>query len=70
MTGMLRKIFLEILGLFIDDGFLALAILAVVAAAAFLVFVVDAPKAVAGGVLLIGCLGALTASVGIASRKR
>jgi hypothetical protein len=46
-------------GLFIDDGFLALAISAVVAFAALLAAIVpDAPIA-AGAVLLAGCLAAL-----------
>jgi len=48
----------EILGLFVDDQGLALAILGVLAVALLFAFALHA-AAVAGAVLLLGCLGAL-----------
>ena len=51
----------EILGLFVDDQGLALAILAAVAAALLIAFALHA-SAIAGAVLAIGCLGALVVS--------
>jgi hypothetical protein len=48
----------EILGLFVDDQGLALAILGVLAVAVLCAFALHA-EAVAGVVLLLGCLGAL-----------
>jgi hypothetical protein len=53
----------EIAGLFVDDGWLALAILTVVLlAGAFATLMPDVPLA-AGAVLLFGCLGVLLANV-------
>jgi uncharacterized membrane protein YdjX (TVP38/TMEM64 family) len=49
-------------GLFVDDGRLALSIIAVVALAAALSLVPGAAMA-AGGLLLFGCIGALVANV-------
>ncbi|MET4447609.1 hypothetical protein ABIB75_005910 [Bradyrhizobium sp. GM2.2] len=52
----------ELAGLFVDDGALALAILAVVSLAGTLaVLMPDTPLA-AGAVLLFGCLAALVSS--------
>jgi hypothetical protein len=51
----------EILGLFVDDQGLALAVLFVLAAAAFCAFVFHA-EAISGAVLLLGCLGAIVFS--------
>jgi hypothetical protein len=66
----LRAVFRELLGLFVDDGALALEILAVVMLAAISVALIpDAPLA-AGAVLLLGCLGVLSASVARAARRR
>ena len=59
-----------LLGLFVDDGALAVEILAVVlltAAAAALI--PDVPLA-AGAILLLGCLGVLLANVARAARRR
>jgi hypothetical protein len=56
----------ELAGLFVDDGRLALSVLAVVALAAILSRVPGAPLA-AGAVL--GCLGALIANVVKAARR-
>lgn len=53
----------SILGLFLDDEFLAASTLVVVGAAALLLKAnVIAPLA-DGGLLLVGCLGALLASI-------
>jgi hypothetical protein len=66
----LRAVFRELLGLFVDDGALALAILAVVILAAISAALIpDAPLA-AGAILLLGCLGVLSASVARAARRR
>jgi hypothetical protein len=54
----LAAIFREILGLFVDDQGLALAILGVLVVALLIAFALEA-SAVAGVVLLLGCLGAL-----------
>jgi hypothetical protein len=66
----LSAVFRELLGLFVDDGSLALAILAVVMLAAISVALIpDAPLA-AGAILLLGCLGVLSANVARAARRR
>jgi hypothetical protein len=66
----LGAVFRELLGLFVDDGSLALAILAVVTLAAISVALIpDAPLA-AGVILLLGCLGVLSANVARAARRR
>jgi uncharacterized membrane protein YdjX (TVP38/TMEM64 family) len=58
----------ELAGLFVDDGRLALSVLAVVALAAIVSLVPGASLA-AGGVLLFGCLGALIVNVVKAARR-
>jgi hypothetical protein len=57
----MKAIAAEILGLFVDDQGLALAVLGVVVAALVAAFGLHAP-AVAGVVLVLGCLGALVVS--------
>ncbi|MEO6947960.1 MAG: hypothetical protein ABI150_15715 [Nitrobacter sp.] len=57
----------QLAGLFIDDGWLALAILGVVAAAAL---VASRQPIEAGAILLFGCLGVLFANVRAAPRRR
>jgi hypothetical protein len=64
IMGLLR----ELAGLFVDDGRLALSVLAVVALAAVISLVPGASLA-AGGVLVVGCLGALIANVVKAARR-
>jgi hypothetical protein len=65
-----RAVFRELFGLFVDDGSLALAIVAVVMLAAISVALIpDAPLA-AGAILLLGCLGVLSANVARAARRR
>ena len=58
MFGILR----ELVGLVVDDGWLALAILGVVAVAAAISLVPGAGLA-SGAVLVVGCLAALLANV-------
>jgi hypothetical protein len=58
----------ELAGLFVDDGRLALAILAMVALAAILAVLIPAAPLLAGGVLLLGCLGVLFGNVVKATR--
>jgi hypothetical protein len=56
-------------GLFVDDGSLALAILAVVLlAGVFATLMPDVPL-VAGAILALGCLGVLLANVARAGRR-
>jgi hypothetical protein len=55
--------------LFVDDGALALAILAVVLLAAGAAATAPERTIVAGGVLLVGCLAALSLSVANEMRK-
>jgi hypothetical protein len=65
---MLVTAFRMLLGLFIDDGSLALAILVIVLLSwTFSTLMPDMPLA-AGAVLLIGCLGVLLANVIKAAR--
>ena len=59
LTAILR----EVAGLFVDDGSLALAILAVVAVAAFLAIVLKVSALAVGLVLLGGCVAALIENV-------
>jgi hypothetical protein len=59
LTGILR----EIVGLFVDDEGLAIAIVAVVAVAALLAFGLHAPSIATGLVIVVGCLAALAFSV-------
>jgi hypothetical protein len=54
--------------LFVDDGALALAIIAVVAFAGMVVTSMPQASLAAGAVLLLGCLGVLFASAVVAGR--
>lgn len=65
----LAAVLRELAGLFVDDGSLALAILAVVVLAGIFARLIDMPLA-AGAVLLFGCLGVLVANVARADRPR
>ena len=53
----------ELAGLFVDDGALALAILAVVGLAGMAAVLMPNAPLAAGAVLLFGCLAALVSSV-------
>ncbi|WP_342360135.1 hypothetical protein [Terrarubrum flagellatum] len=59
----------ELVGLFIDDEFLAIAVLAVVLLTAGLAFWTDWPKLLDGAALILGCVAVLMSSVYQASRK-
>ena len=67
--NVLRPIFRELAGLFIDDGSLALAILAVVAFAGVLAILLPQFSLAAGAILLFGCCGALIENVTRAARR-
>lgn len=68
MSG-LKAALEELIGLFIDDGFLALAIIVIVAVATVLALWLRAPTLLVGGVLLVGCAAVLVASVFRAQAK-
>jgi hypothetical protein len=59
----------EIAGLFVDDGALALAILAVVLVAGIVATLVPEIPLAAGAILLFGCLGVLVLNVASAGRR-
>jgi len=61
--NMLGVVFRELVGLFVDDGALALEIVAVVALAAISASLVPEMPLAAGAILFIGCLGVLFANV-------
>jgi hypothetical protein len=65
----LRQIFREVIGLFVDDGSLALAIIAVVLFAATVAAIAPDDRLAAGGVLLLGCLGVLATNVSRGARR-
>lgn len=58
----------ELFGLFVDDEFLALAVLAVVAICGLLVWLA-VPQLLVGGLLLVGCVAVVMSSALKASRK-
>jgi hypothetical protein len=59
----------ELIGLFVDDGSLALMILAVVMLADILATLMLDLHLAAGAMLLFGCLGVLLANVARAARR-
>lgn len=59
----------ELVGLFVDDGSLALAILAVVVFAGVLATLMPEFPLAAGAILLFGCLGVLLANVTRAAQR-
>jgi hypothetical protein len=65
----LSAIWHELAGLFIDDGWLAMAILAVVLLSGFTAIAVPDMPLAAGAILLFGTLGVLLANV-IRARPR
>jgi uncharacterized membrane protein YdjX (TVP38/TMEM64 family) len=56
---MLMELLRELLGLFVDDGSLALAIVAIIMLAAIFAALMPGTPLLAGAVLLFGCLGVL-----------
>jgi len=65
----LAALYRGLIGLFVDDGFLAVAILAVVAMAGVVAALIPWFALQAGGILLFGCLGVLVSSVLRAARR-
>lgn len=65
----LKVVFRELTGLFVDDGALALEIVAVVMAAAISQTETSTMPLVSGGILLFGCLGVLLMSVWRSARS-
>jgi UDP-N-acetylmuramyl pentapeptide phosphotransferase/UDP-N-acetylglucosamine-1-phosphate transferase len=65
---MLSTIFCELMGLFVDDGLLAVEIVVVVAIAAFVSYQFPEKSLVAGAILIFGCLAALFVNVQRAKR--
>jgi hypothetical protein len=59
----LMKVFVELAGLFVDDGWLALAIIGVVAVTALVAALAPHGPVAAGIVLLVGCPGVLFGNV-------
>jgi hypothetical protein len=68
--NMLTAVARELIGLFVDDGSLALAILAVVILAAVAVALLPGVPLLAGAILLLGCLGVLLANLATVVRRR
>jgi hypothetical protein len=65
LAGVLR----ELVGLFVDDGALALAIVAIVVVAAIVATLMPQVTLAAGAILLFGCLAALVLNVVRAGRR-
>jgi hypothetical protein len=59
----------ELLGLFVEDGALALAIVAIVALAGGVAALLPAAPAASGAILLVGCLAVLFTNVMRARRR-
>jgi hypothetical protein len=66
LTNALR----ELAGLFVDDGALALMIIAVVVLTGVVATLLPEGPLVAGGILLLGCLTALFSSVARANMRQ
>ncbi len=67
--NVLILIFKEIVGMFIDDEFLAIAVLIVVAVAAALAYGAQMSSTAVGATLFAGCVAVLVGSVWRARRK-
>jgi TRAP-type C4-dicarboxylate transport system permease small subunit len=65
----LKAAFREVAGLFVEDGALALAIIAIVIIAGVFARLLPDTPSVAGGILLFGCLAALGTNVARAARR-
>ncbi|HEV7601924.1 MAG TPA: hypothetical protein VGO49_16915 [Bradyrhizobium sp.] len=66
---MLANMIRELVGLFVDDGALALAIIAVVVLAGISASLMPDLPLAAGAILLFGCLGVLISNVARAGRR-
>jgi hypothetical protein len=67
--SMVGAVLRELLGLFVDDGALALEIVAVVIVGAISAALIPGVPLVTGTILLFGCLGVLMANVARAARR-
>jgi len=67
MSALIR-VLRQFAGLFVEDGWLALALLGVVALATVLALLMPRHSPAAGALLLFGCLGVLVANVMRAAR--
>ena len=65
----LKAVFREVAGLFVEDGALALEIIAVVLLAGVVTHLLPDSPSAAGGILVLGCLGVLGANVAKAARR-
>ena len=65
----LGAVFRELAGLFVDDGALALAIIAIVVLAGMVAMLMPDIQLAAGAILLFGCLAALLSSVARFDRR-
>jgi hypothetical protein len=65
----LGSVLREIAGLFVDDGALALAIIAIVAVAGMAATLMPDVPLAAGAILLFGCLGVLFSNAVRAGRR-
>jgi hypothetical protein len=65
----LASVLRELAGLFVDDGALALAIIAIVAVAGIMAALVPDARLAAGAILLFGCLAVLFANAVRAGRR-
>jgi hypothetical protein len=65
----MRMLLRALAGLFVDDGALALGIIAVVVLAGGAAMLSPAVPLMAGAILLFGCLGALVLSVTRSNRR-
>jgi hypothetical protein len=68
MTG-LTNVLRELAGLFVDDGALAFATIAIVVLAGMVAMLMPDVPLAAGAILLFGCLAALLSSVARADRR-
>jgi hypothetical protein len=69
MITLVNNVLRELAGLFVDDGALALAIIAVVVLAGIAATLMPEIPLAAGAILLFGCLAVLFASVARATRR-
>jgi hypothetical protein len=65
----LSNVLRELAGLFVDDGALALTIIAIVVLAGMVAMLMPEVPLAAGAILLFGCLAALLSSVARADRR-
>ena len=65
----LSNVLRELAGLFVDDGALALTIIAIVVLAGMVAMLMPKVPLAAGAILLFGCLAALLSSIARADRR-